>query len=264
MKTKISKKFFSLSMVIVASLAIAGCAQSPSGADYRSEIGANGLPTPRALYAINVDAIGGERVIRSNESMTMQGRFILEAFGLEGTANIYSAAPNYISQVINIPGLGEINTGYNGSVGWSVDPMQGNSLLEGDMLADMRQQSDFYLPLNLARIYIEAETEELVQVRGNDAYRVRAVNPQGKATHMYFGVESGLLVRLDTVVASPIGNVNVVTIFDGFKSFDGQTLPTDMTISQAGQEFRIVFDEISFDDVAESQFDVPPQIEPLL
>lgn len=243
---------------------LVGCAQSPSAVDYRSEVGANGMPTPRALFAKYVEAQGGEVKIRSRESTTMSGRFVLESFGIEGNANIYAAAPNYIAQIIELPGIGTIRSGYNGQVAWAMDPLQGNSVLEGEMLADMVQQADYYLPLNLDTVYPQGETIERTTVRGDDAFKVRAVDSRAKVSMFYFGAESGQLVRADTNVASPIGNVDVFTIYAEHKEFDGQVLPTDISISQAGQEFKIVIDEISFDDVESASFDVPSAIQSLL
>ncbi len=251
-------------VVFCSIMLLAACAQSPSGPDYRSELGANGLPTPRALFAKYVDALGGEETVRSHKSTTMTGRFVLESFGLEGSANIYAAAPNSISQLIELPGVGVIHSGYNGNLGWSMDPLQGNAVLEGEMLADMLQRADYYLPLNLDHVYVEQETIERTQVRGNDAYKVHAVDARGITSMLYFDANSGQMVRLDTSAASPIGNVDVFTIFGEHKEFDGQVLPTELSISQAGQEFRIVVEQISFDDVDSERFEVPAQIQALI
>ncbi len=54
-------------------------------ADVRSEVGANGLPTPAALLARYVDAIGGESALRKHQSSTRKGKMAIAAMGMEGT-----------------------------------------------------------------------------------------------------------------------------------------------------------------------------------
>lgn len=256
-----------LKLVIVfcfTAVVLTHCAGGPSGADYRNEVGANGLPTPRALLARYVDAIGGEDVIRSHSSTTMRGRFVLGGFGIEGDMVIYSAAPNYISQLIELSGLGTIESGYNGEVGWSVNPLQGNSVLEGDALIDIVQQADYYLPLNYATIFPQQETQEVTQVKGSDAYKVSMVDSRGKTTTLYFSVESALIVRTDATAASPLGDIETSTLINAYGDYAGYRLPSSLTINQAGQEFDILISEVTFDDVTDDRFVPPAAIQSLL
>lgn len=252
-----------LSLVLCFSLLLS-CTQSTGGMDYRDEVGDNGLPTPRALFAKYVDAMGGEAVVKSHSSMTQRGKFLLSSFGLEGEMTIQAAAPNLLSQTIELPGFGTIRTGYDGEVAWSMDPMQGNSIIEGDQLADLLRQADFYLALNLAAAYGEQETVEVVQVSGSDAYKVRALDSEGKQSLLYFSAESAQLVRTDASVSSPLGVIEVFTVYEGHTGFEGLILPTSMLVSQAGQEFEIQIDSISFDDVDETAFAIPAEIQGLL
>ena len=252
------------------------CAQT-SGPDYRDEVGANGLLTPRAVFARYVDVLGGEQAIRSHTSTTIHGRFVLAAFGgfyfnnvylcllamfllaafgVEGDATIYGRAPNHFSLVIELPGVGTIQSGYNGEVGWSVDPLQGSSILEGDSLTDLVQQSDYYMPLNLA-LSPGLETEELTQSNGTDAYKLKLTDARGKDSYLYFAVDSGLLVRTDVVTSSPVGEVPTTTFLSDYQDFEGYLQPTTITISTAGQEIVIEVDNVTFDDVTDAQFVLP-------
>lgn len=251
------------SLFIACLLVLTACTQTSSGPDYRNEVGANGLPTPRALFSSYVEAIGGENVIRSHSSTTLHGRFVLSAFGIEGAATIYSAAPNQISQIIELGGFGTVQSGYNGEIGWSLDPIQGNSILEGDALTDMEQQSDYYLPLNLGESEGQ-ETQELTQSGGADAYKVMLTDSRGKQTFLYFSAESGLLVRSDIVSSTPAGEVPTVTLLSEYQDFEGYMQPTLIVIDAAGQEFSIEVEDYTFDDVSDTQFIPPAAIQSLL
>ena len=257
------KSLYRFSSFFACLLVLAACAQTSSGPDYTNEVGANGLLTPRALFSRYVDAVGGEDVIRSHSSTTMRGRFLLTAFGIEGDATIRTAAPNHMSQVIELAGLGTIQSGYNGEIGWTVDPLQGNSILEGDALTDLVQQADYYLPLNLGESEGQ-ETQELTQVGGDEAYKVMLTDARGKETFLYFSAESGLLVRSEAVVASPAGDVPTTNTLSEYQDFEGYMQPTMITIDAAGQEFSIEVDSITFDDVSDDVFVPPAAIQSLL
>lgn len=251
------------SLTIACLIILASCAQTSSVANFRDEVGTNGLLTPRALFSRYVEAIGGEDVIRSHTSTTIRGRFILSAFGIEGDVAIHSAAPNHISQHIELGGLGTIRSGYNGEIGWSMDPLQGNSIMEGDALADLIQNSDYYLALNLGESEGQ-ETQELTQTGGADAYKVMLTDSRGKESFLYFSAESGLLLRTDAINSSPAGDVPTSTQFSDYKDFGGYMQPTMLVIDAGGQEFSIEVDEITFDDVGDTQFDLPSAIQSLL
>ena len=160
----------------------------------RNEVGENGLLTPAAILARFTDATGGEEAWRSHTSSTAKGKFILSAMGLEGDMVVYSAAPNKVSVLIEMAGMGSMNQGYNGEAGWSENPMTGPSLLEGAQLDQMAEQANFYGPLTYDEIYPTQETLELTEFNGESAYKVRLLNAAGRETLQYFSEESGLLI----------------------------------------------------------------------
>lgn len=257
-------KFIIRTFSVVSILVLlANCAQTVSGPEYRDEVGANGLLTPRAILARYVEALGGEELIRSYSSTTINGRFVFDAFGIEGAATIYSRAPNQVAQIIELGGFGTIQNGFNGEIGWSVDPLQGNSLLEGDMLTDLAQQSDYYLPLNL-QYSPGLSTEELSTNMQSDAYKLKLTDERGKETFLYFDAESGLMVRSDTTASTPLGEMPVTTYFGEYADFGGYMQPISLTISQAGQEFTIYVESVEFDSVTDANFEPPAEIQALL
>ncbi len=64
--------------------------------------------------------------------------------GIEGNLQVLAAAPNKIKTTIELGQYGKSLSGYNGTVGWSMDPMSGNRILEGEALQQMIARADFY------------------------------------------------------------------------------------------------------------------------
>ena len=245
-------------------LLLAACMSSTGQEFDLNETGANGLLTPAAIFQRYVNAIGGEALIRSHTSTTMQGTFGIAAFGLTGALTMYSAAPNLALQVIDLGGLGQVRSGFDGTTGWNMDPLQGNTVITGDALKALIERSNYYLSLGLLDAVEFAETVEKTSINGEEVYKVDVANAVGGKTSLYFSSTSAYLLRTQTVVPSPLGSVPVTQDFSDFKSFGGFMVPTSLHIDQAGQLITMQFDSVSYDDVDPSVFDLPPAIQALL
>jgi hypothetical protein len=266
-----------LAVFCISILALAGCASTKGGgtaepakdsappakkADVRSEVGANGLPTPAALLARYVDAIGGESALRKHQSSTRKGKMSIAAMGMEGQTTMYAAAPD--KMVMNIEtGMGAMNQGYNGEIGWSDNPMTGAQLLDGDQLAGMKLQADFYGPLNYSKHFTSMETLEETTFNGQAAYKVKLVNTAGKESFQYFAKDGGLLLGSEGVQAGPMGESEVKTTFSDYKDFGGFKGPGKVTIDVAGMQIEQTTETVTFDDVDPAAFEPPAAVKAL-
>jgi hypothetical protein len=64
------------------------------------------------------------------------------------------------------------------------------------------------------------------KVGDKDAHVVRAEPVGLNADMLYFDVDSGLLVRVDSELVSPVGTQKARTFYDEYKPFDGVMIPT--------------------------------------
>ena len=77
--------------------------------------------------------------------------------------------------------------------------------------------ADFYEPLNLKREYPQLTVRGIEKVNGRDAYLVVGV-PQGeKPESLYFDTQTGLLLRKQTVLPTPIGDSPFQMDFDDYR-----------------------------------------------
>jgi hypothetical protein len=265
-----------LAVLCIAVLVLGGCASTRGGgggaaeaakdsappakkADVKSEVGANGLPTPAALLARYVDALGGEAALRKHQSSTRKGKMSIAAMGMEGQTTMYAAAPD--KMVMNIEtGMGAMNQGYNGEIGWSDNPMTGAQLLDGDQLATMKLQADFYGPLNYSKHFTSMETVEETEFAGQAAYKVKMVNTAGRESFQYFAKDGGLLLGSQGVQAGPMGESEVKTSFSDYKDFGGSKIPGKVTIDVAGMQIEQTVEAVTFDDVDPAKFAPPSAV----
>ena len=275
-----NKKLGLLGLFLIIVLSLAGCASGGTAgggamADVtaaesaepqvdRDEVGDNGLLTPAAVVARYVDAIGGEEAIRMHTSSTAKGTFAITAMGMEGDMVTYAAAPNSVVLNIEMAGMGSMNQGFNGEVGWSDNPMTGPSVLEGDMLAQMKELATFYAPLSYDELFSSQETIELTEFNGESAYKLRLVNAADQESFHYFSETSGLLIGTQGVQVSEMGEAEVTVRLSDYKDWGGVMQPGTSTQEVMGMEIQTTIKEVTWDDVPADAFEPPASIKAML
>ncbi|MDX1382612.1 MAG: hypothetical protein R3190_03155 [Thermoanaerobaculia bacterium] len=259
-----------LSLAAVLLLLLSACASTggggggadaaaPAAPDYREEMGDNGLPTPRALYARYVEAIGGEDAIRAHTSSVSKGKFKLAAMGVEGDLTIHAMAPNRMHMVIETP-MGSMENGYDGKVAWSVNPFTGDEILEGSAAAQARAQADYYLPLNYAAHYPTSETVEETEFGGQAAYKVKLVDAEGGESVQYFAKDSSLIIGSEVTQQGPAGAAEVTITISDYQDFDGLMVATKQVMSVQGMDIENVIESVTYDGLSEADFELPDSI----
>jgi len=222
------------------------------------------LPTGRAVVDRFVAAIGGADTLRKYRSQRAVGTFEMPGPGITGQIEVFSAAPNLMRQRLVVPGLGTLESGYDGTVGWLDDPTIGPMVLDGKALAQMKVDADFYGALHGEDLYQTVETVERTTFEGTDAYKLRLVTTGGDEQFEYFSVETGLLVGGQSVRTLPMGEFPTTTVMTEYKTFGGLQLATRWVQRSMGVEQTITITSIEFDGVDPAMFALPARIKALV
>ena len=94
------------------------------------------LPTAREIVDRFVKASGGEAAFKAMKSMHVKGTFSIVGQSLTGTLEMLAARPNKALMRVSIAPIGTIEEGFDGKVGWSIDPIQGPSLMTDRQLSE--------------------------------------------------------------------------------------------------------------------------------
>jgi hypothetical protein len=168
------------------------------------------LPTVDQILSRYVAALGGEQAIRKVSSLVITGTQFIPT-GPGGTVPTpaaverYLKAPNLSVTVYRTPGYA-ISQGFDGTTAWSQDQM--GRVTEAVKLDGRRamRAADFYEPLNLKPQYAEMTVRGIERVNDRDAYVVVGVPRDDTPEWLYFDTQTGLLLRKQTVLPTPIGN----------------------------------------------------------
>ena len=227
-------------------------------------LGQDALPDAAQLYARYVDALGGRPALSRHESSYVTGTFSIPAQGIEGTLEVYSAAPTMMRVNVDIPGFGTVRQGSDGETFWAINPAMGPMILEGTMREQTRQQADFYGPLHPDWYVASSETVERTEFEGQPAYKVKVLTKWDEEYFEFYSVESGLLVGTIRTQESPMGGVEAVSVMSDYRDFGGVMVATNIVQRVMGMEQIMTVDDIVYDGVDPTVFALPDEIKTLL
>lgn len=252
---------------IVVTLVQASTGQTPAPAGAQPEKAAPPaapLPSADQIFERYKDAIGGEEAIRRYSHRTVKGQFEIPAQGMTGDLLVLASAPDRMKLTVSLPGLGDMQRGFDGTIGWSLDPAVGPRLLEGRELAELKHSADFYEDLHDTSKYKSAMVVGRSEFEGKDCYEVKIVRDAGFEFTEFFDVETGLLAGIKMNASSQMGTVPVTTVVGEYKPFGGLLTPTVTRQRMLGLESRMTISSISFDEIDPKAYALPPQIAALV
>ena len=200
---------------------------------------------------------------KAHKSSRMKAAFDLPAMGMSATMEVVTLFPNVMASKIEIPGMGEMRQGFNGSVAWMTNPMQGPSVLNGPQLDAAKEDND---PSNYSRIsaaIVSSETMEKTTLGGQECYKVKHTWKSGKNSYDCFSVADGMITWSNAKSATPMGEVETTSTFAAYKDWGGIKRATTTTIDQMGQQIIITVQGYEWDNVDAKELELPAEIKAL-
>jgi hypothetical protein len=218
------------------------------------------LPSAGDILARYRAAIGGEENIRKYTSRTVTGTFEIPAQGMRGDLTVLAASPDFMRLTITLPGLGDMERGYNGAVGWSIDPAIGPRLLDGRELDELKHSADFYDDLHDESKFASVAVVGKTMFDGQECYEVKLVRASGFEYTEFFSVETGLMAGVKMTASSQMGSIPVSTVVTQYKPFGGVLAPTVTRQRMMGLESVTSITAVNYDPIDLKAFDLPPAI----
>lgn len=218
------------------------------------------LPPARAIVEKYVEATGGRDVMAKHASRRALGKVIMPAQGVEGDVEILAARPDLLRMRMTLPGVGELHSGYDGKVGWSVNPLTGPMLLQGKSLEQTKADADFDSSLHSEKQFKSLETVERTTFEGRPAYKIRAVRLTGDEDFEFFDVETGLMIGAMVTRETPMGPIKATHVTSDYKDFGGMKVACKIVQRLMGTEQIITITSVEYNTVDQSAFTPPPAI----
>jgi hypothetical protein len=255
-----------LSIVAAVILGAGPAAAQQPAATAPAAPAANAEPLPSSTEVLqrNIEARGGEAAMRRQRHVTWKGKFSMPGMGLEGTILLRGSAPNLFHLTIDAPGLGLITQGFDGTVGWSDNPMTGPTLSSSKELELTRIQSDFYADLNSAEYFSKIEVVGRETYAGEPCYKVAFTTKGGIEMFTYYSVATGLMTGTTGNLPTPMGEVFVETESGGYQEFGGVLYPTKSVQKAMGTEQVLTLTDPDFGEIDPAVYALPEAVKTLV
>jgi hypothetical protein len=248
-----------LALPLAALLAIAPLAARSAEPQAAAE-----LPSARNVIDRHVKAIGGRDAFLAQTSTHALGTVSLPAAGLTGKLEAFHAKPNKFLQRMSLPGIGDIEEGFDGVVGWSISPLTGPTLLEGKLLEERKFDADFFEDLKADDRYESITTVEKTTFEGRPVYKLRLLKKGGVEDLEFYDAETGLKAGMITTRDSPMGPMQGTTSWSNYKKFGSLLQPATTKVSVLNTDMIMAITAVEYGKVDPSVFAVPAQIKALI
>ncbi|HTP89925.1 MAG TPA: hypothetical protein VMJ34_23425 [Bryobacteraceae bacterium] len=217
-------------------------------------------PTVDDVLNHYIRALGGKAAIQKLMSRIGKGTITIAGAGLEGTVTSWLMSPNKLLVAIELPGVGKMRQGFDGSLGWSEDPRTGLRVITGPELDDLRRTAVLDRALHMKDVYPGLAVKEKTTLDSKEAW-VLETTLDPWTYRMFFDVASGLMIRFE--MEQPLdsgGKSTVVLVPDDYRPVAGVMVPYSVSESSASVSWVERFTEITPNLMIDpSIFDRPPQ-----
>ena len=219
--------------------------------------------TPDAILERYNKAVDPQNRIASVEGIRTTVTMEMPAMGMSMTINSAARRPNQIIVDTEIPNMGTMRQGYDGTTAWANDPMQGPRILTGMEAAALVEGSTFNSMTRSPDLFSAMEAAGAADVAGDAATCVKFTWKSGRETTDCFSDASGLLTRTTSKQVTQAGEVEVEMLMKDYRSVSGLMVPHRIESQMMGMQMIITTTSVEFGPQAANLFELPPEIKAL-
>jgi hypothetical protein len=223
------------------------------------------LPKAETILDRSVEVTGGKAAFEKRHNEVMHGSMEFSGRGIKGSMTVYQAEPDKNLAIIEIEGIGKIESGSNGEIAWENSALQGPRIKQGDEKAGSLRDGTFNAALNWRKLYTKADTAGAETVEGHDCYKVVLTPKEGKPSAEFFDKKTGLMIKTTVTRNTPMGEISAEVVADDYRKEGDVLIPHKLINRAAGQEFLIQVESVEVNvNLPKDRFDLPPEIQGLL
>jgi hypothetical protein len=277
MKMRTAAFASALALVVVGAAACASNAPPPVAAPVAEMQPAAPAPPPAAaaprppaavrsatdILGDVIRAIGTPEAWNAHKNMRVTLEMTFQGLGITGTGERTVTSTDKSLVVTNIPGVGVIREGSNGSRFWSADPIHGVRLLEGNEEEQARADSAWNPELRLTQLYQKVEAQNDTGPDGKPVECLVLTPKWGSAVINCYDATTHLQVSQKGTRATPQGDTPFTSVLSDWRSVGGLKMAFGV-VTQAGPiTFKGTIKSVSFDEpVADKMFEPPEPATP--
>ncbi len=238
------------------------------------------LPGGKEVFDKYIEVTGGQEAYDKVTNRVLKMIVDISGQDLHLFVTVYAAKPNKGYSEIEAGVLGTMTRGCDGETVWEISAMTGPVIKEGAERDMMLREIHLDKFAYWNRVYSKVECTALENVGDKPCYKVAATprifstggeieevdKSKAPAPHMlYFDKSSGLLVKVESVITTAMGDLAMETILSDYKEVDDILIPHKTTSNIMGQEMVGTMVSVMHNlRLAEDLFDIPEEIRKLV
>jgi hypothetical protein len=216
------------------------------------------LPPAATVMDAYVEATGGLDAYDRIHNRISEGVLEIVGQGVSLSMTISNARGARLHVVAESDLTGTLESGVCDGVVWERNLVTGPRIKDGIEREIAIRDAALDKYARWRSVFSQVETVAVEQVERASCYRIQAEPTVGKAMTLFYDRDSGLLLRVDTVVETAMGEIPVEARFEDYRAIDGVLLPHRLRTTLMGQERLFTATKVRHNvDLAEDAF-VPP------
>ena len=246
-----------------AILPLVAAAQMASAQTTTAAVPATALPPAATRMSKFAAAVGGPAYM-SAKAIVSKGALSMPAAGLNATFQMTQLAPNQMQMITTIPGMGEVQVGFDGTNAWAMDPMQGPRVLAGQELDQMKDEADRRSSVRSPELFTTVTTVADTTMNNERCYLVKLNWKSGRESYDCYSAATGFLIASKATQKTAMGEIPVVSMLSDYKKFGNIMVPTRTVQDLMGQQQIITITSVEFGDGAGVVIAPPAAVLPLI
>jgi hypothetical protein len=223
------------------------------------------LPKAETILDKYIEVTGGKAAYEKLNNRVTKATVEMVGQGIKFAVTTYGAKPAKAYNLMESEAFGKIERGTDGEVVWEINVMTGPQIKEGEERAFFLREAVFNASLKWRKLYKKVECVGLETVDEKPCYKVVLTPAEGSPETSYYGKESGLLVKVEASLTTPMGKIPFESHVSDYKEVDGVMFPYKVRVIVMGSERVVTTESIEHNvKIPADRFDLPAEIQALL
>ncbi len=219
--------------------------------------------TPQEILERYNKTIDPQGALANLQGMKTTTTMEVPAAGMAISVNAVAARPNLFIVEMDIPGMGTMKQGHDGSTTWASDPMQGPRLVTGAEAAALIDNSSLSSMRRTPDLYSAMELAGTADVGGDAATCVKFTWKSGRESTDCFSNATGLITKSVSRQVTPQGEVEVEMFVKDYRSVNGIMVPHRMESTMMGMAMVMTTTSVEFGPQPATLFALPAEVKAL-
>lgn len=223
------------------------------------------LPKAEEILDKYIEAVGGKEAFDRIDNQVLKVTLEIVGQGIKMHVTVYSARPNKVYRVVEVPSIGKGESGVDGEVVWENSAMTGPQIMEGSVREQALRDATFHKLVYWQKVYEKAECAGIQAVDEKPCYKVVLTPKEGSEDTLFIDKESHLIVKAESTSESPMGKIPLEIYISDYKEMNGIRIPQRLRQVVMGQERMIKTEGVLFNlQFPAHLFKLPPEIQELV